>query len=251
MIRVQAAMSRYLTPGKVALLCLVELYAESRFPNQSILPVLSFVLKHIVSPKGSTGFIVTLDQLKAATVNEPSAVVGRNIFDLLLKKLWEINSLDALHSFFTNLETYLIDTDGTNKGAAVREHGEKSPLSKTSVLGCFVRRAALEHTRMAFTDEIMLWKSFIIYREPTLPEWRKRNLGVGPLSFDINLKGLSLEGALFNHVYGRLKDSRDCQQKGPQLLANGALGHVSTDDVERLLEFQVDVMQRMVHDLLP
>lgn len=206
-------MSRYLTPGKVALLCLVELYAESKFPNQSILPVLSFALKHIVSPRDSSGFIVTLDQLKLATVNEPSAVVGRNIFDLLLKKLWEISSLDALHSFFTNLETYLIDTDGTNKGSAIRVHGEKSPLSKTSVLGCFVRRASLEHTRMAFTDEIMLWKSFIGYREPTLPEWRKRNLGAGPLSFDVNLKGLSLEDALYKHVYGRLKDGRDCSSE--------------------------------------
>lgn len=30
---------------------------------------------------------------------------------------------------------------------------------------------------------------------------------------------------------------------------NDSLGHVSTDDVERLLEFQVDVMQRMFDDL--
>ncbi|KAF8476143.1 anaphase-promoting complex subunit 5-domain-containing protein [Kalaharituber pfeilii] len=224
-------MSRYLTPGKIALLCLVELYAESKFPHQSILPVLSFVLKHIVSPKDTTGFILTLDQIKQATVNEPSAVVGRTIFDLLLKKLWEIDSFDALHSFFTNLETYLIDTEGANRITSVRVHGEKSPLSRTSVLGCFVRRAALEHVRLAFTDAVALWKLFIDYREPTLPLWKKRNLGAGPLSFDVNLKGLSLEDELFNHVYGRLKDSRDC--------------HVSTDDVERLLEFQVDAMQRM------
>ena len=103
--------------------------------------------------------------------------------------------------------------DGANKSAAVRVHGEKSPLSKTSVLGCFVRRAALEHTRMAFTDSIMLWKSFILYREPTLLLWKKRNLGAGPLSFDMNLKGLTLEDALFEHVYGRLKDGRECMFK--------------------------------------
>ena len=203
-------MSRYLTPGKIALLCLVELYAESRFPNQSVLPVLSFVLKHIVSPKESSGFILTLDQIQQATIHQPSAVVGRTIFDLLLRKLWDINSFDALHSFFTKLETFLVDADGANKSTAVRVHGERSPLSRTSVLGCFVRRAALEHVRLAFTNAVTLWKSFVVYREPTLPLWKKRNLGAGPLSFDVNLKGLSLEDELFNHVYGRLKDSKDC-----------------------------------------
>lgn len=196
--------------GKIALLALVELYAESRFPNQSVVPVLSFVIRHQVNPKENTAFILTLDHVKAATIDQPSAVVGRTIFDLLLKKLWEINSFDALHTFFANIQTYLVEPERPDK-TPVRVHGEKSMLSRSSVLGCFVRRAALEYVRLQFHDAVALWRSFIQYREPTLSMWKKRNLGAGPLSFDMNLKGLSLNDNLVNQVYGRLKESRDCE----------------------------------------
>ncbi|PWW73845.1 hypothetical protein C7212DRAFT_300781 [Tuber magnatum] len=223
-------MSRYLTSGKIALLALVELYAESRFPNQSVVPVLSFVIRHLVSPKENAAFILTLERIKSATLHQPSAVVGRTIFDLLLKKLWEINSFDALHTFFANIQTYLIEPERADK-SPVRVHGEKSMLSRTSVLGCFVRRAALEYVRLQFHDAVSLWRSFIAYREPTLAMWKKRNLGAGPMSFDVNLKGLGFGDGVVGVVYGRGKESRDCT--------------ISTDDVERLLEFQVESMQRM------
>lgn len=191
--------------------------------------MLSFVIKHLVSPKENTTFILTLDQIKAATVDRPSAVVGRTIFDLLLKKLWEINSFDALHTFFTEIQTYLVDAENSEK-PPVRVHGERSLLSRASVLGCFVRRAGLEYVRLQFHDAVSLWRSFIQYREPTLSSWKKRNLGAGPLSFDMNLKGLFLQDPIVEQVYGRLRE------KDPA---------VSTDDVERLLEFQVDSMQRL------
>lgn len=202
------------------------------FPNQSILPVLSFVIKHLVSPKENTTFILTLEQITAATVDQPSVVVGRSIFDLLLRKLWEINSFDALHTFFTDVQAFLVDAESSDK-PPVRVHGERSQLSRASVLGCFVRRAGLEYVRLQFHDAVLLWRSFIQYREPTLSMWKKRNLGAGPLSFDVNLKGLSLNDGLVNQVYGfhgKLRDS-------------SIAAAVSTDDVERLLEFQVDTMQ--------
>lgn len=93
-----------------------------------------------------------------------------------------------------------------------------------------MRRAGLEYVRLQFHDAVSLWRSFIQYREPTLSSWKKRNLGAGPLSFDMNLKGLFLQDPLVEQVYGRLRE------KDPA---------VSTDDVERLLEFQVDSMQRL------
>lgn len=223
-------MSRYLTPGKIALLALVELYAESMFPNDSIVPVLSFVVKHLVSPKENTTFILNLEQITAATVGRASTVVGRSIFDLLLRKLWEINSFDALHTFFTDIQGFLVDPESGSK-PPIREHGEKSQLSRASILGCFVRRAGLEYVRLQFNEAVLLWQSFIQYREPTLSMWKKRNLGAGPLSFDVNLKGMSSNDALVNLVYGqgRLREAKN----------------LSTDDVERLLEYQVDSMQRM------
>lgn len=200
-------MAKYLTSGKIALLALVSLYAESRFPNQSILPVLTFVLQHLVSSKNNPTFIVTLEQLKTATINQQSAITGRTVFDLLLKKLWEINSYDALHEFITSLQELLADPKDTQK--LVRVDGQRSYLTKTSVLGCFVRRAALEFVRLQFHESLQLWQSFIQFREPTLTMWRKRNPSAGPLSFDSMLDGMSMDDALVQHLYGRLGDIKD------------------------------------------
>jgi len=202
-------MAKYLTCGKIALLALVSLYTESRFPNQAILPVLSFVIQHLMSAKDDPVFIVTLDQLKEATINQPSAIIGRTVFDLLLKKLWEINSYDALHTFITGLQDLLADGKDTTK--LVRVNGQRSYLTKNSVLGCFVRRSALEFTRLQFHESLYLWQSFIQYREPTLPMWRKRNPGAGQLSFDTMLEGMSMNDPLVRHLYGRLEDGKGCK----------------------------------------
>lgn len=197
-------MGHFLTPGKIALLCLIDLYTRSNFPNKSIVPVLSFIVRQIGSARDPTSFILTIDQIKAATVGEQSTVIGRSIFDMLLRKLWEVNSLDALKEFFDGLEAILFDTEGPERANIVRTQGTRSPLSKTSVLGCFVRRAALEYARMSFTDSVRLWEEFITYREPTLPLWKKRNLGATAMSFDINLKDIAGADILKRVVYGRL-----------------------------------------------
>lgn len=224
-------MSRYLTPAKVCLLCLVELYSDSRFPNRAILSLLGFVVKHLVTPKESSdhSFNLTLEQIQTATANVPSAVVGRSVFDLLLKKLWEINSFDAFHDFFSRLPSWLVDTNVESAKKPVRQPDQPGLLSRTSVLGCFIRRAHVEYVRLQFQEATAVWKSFILFREPTLPMWKKRNLGIDKMSFDVNLKGMEWEDNLVDYVYGRLKDENE--------------RFVSTEDIERLLEFQVDTMQ--------
>ena len=50
---------------------------------------------------------------------------------------------------------------------------------------------------------------------------------------------MSTVGSKMAGIVSRRYSNRSMQK------SNDALGHVSTDDVERLLEFQVDVMQRM------
>lgn len=85
---------------------------------------------------------------------------------------------------------------------------------------------------MQFHDGVTLWKSFIVFRQPTWTTWRKRNPLAGKESFDINLRGGTIDDRLANAVYGRVS-SMDAPEEG----------QVSTDDVERLLEFQVEEMQ--------
>lgn len=238
-------MSRYLTPSKIGLLALVSLYTGSIVPSAAIIPVLSFLVSHLlpvelldadkpVSPYRN--FTITIDSFQKATITLPSGIPGRTIWDLLLKKLWEINSFDALHFFFDTL-SLLLEKTGDERRLAIHDGRAANPnlvlLSRASPLGAFVRRAQLEFTRLQFHDATILWKSFIQYRAPTLHLWRKRNPAVGMTSFDSNLPGghLSLDSPLAELVYGDIADD------------TRKAASVSTEEVEKLLEYQVEQMQ--------
>ncbi|KAF3917308.1 hypothetical protein AA313_de0209030 [Arthrobotrys entomopaga] len=245
---------RYLTPGKLALLALISIYTENKIPAPSIIPILTFVLQHLIANRGQLSphtspppTVVTLESLVKLTVQEPSVVPGRTLYDFLLKKLWELNSYDGLHDFIVNLETYLADPKQAEK-TYIRNPKEKNLFTRNSVIGAFIRRATLEFSRMPFVESTQLWQGFIAYREPTLSQWKKRNLSLvqaaagGPASTtevynDKFLAGLPADHPLVRHLYGAVEDMR--------LLGEKAHGMVSVDDVEKLLEFQVDCMQRL------
>lgn len=240
-------MSRYLTPSKVGLLVLVSLYTDSVVPSTATIPVLSFLTSHLLpiesrstgdeveSPRGDLTF--TVDRFRKATIVLASAIPGRTIWDLLLKKLWEINSFDALHCFFDRLpfllektieESQIVDEDRVASSKPIL-------LSRVSPLGVFVRRAQLEFTRLQFHDGISLWKNFVSYRASTLLLWKRRNPTAGSSSFDSNLHEdrLAMDSRLAGLVYG---DITDDIRKEPS---------ISSDDVEKLLEYQIEQMQSM------
>lgn len=241
-------MSRYLTPSKVGLLALIALYTESVVPSAATLPVLSFLVSHILPAKSSAArnddalrsynVALAINDFQRATIGHVSGIPGRTIWDLLLNKLWKINSFDALHVFFDNLSSLLQKTleeqqKDSENGVHPVPRSNIMLLSRHSPLGAFVRRAQLEFSRLQFHDGITLWKSFVAYRTPTLQQWKKRNQTAGNTSFDANLQEdhLDLEDRLTEVVYGALELE---SQQG---------SNVSTDDVEKLLDFQVDHMQ--------
>lgn len=248
-------MARYLTPSKISLLCLISLYTDCLVPTSAVIPILSFIVSHLIpleTPNSShnssslspRSFIITIADIQKACSNFPSGVPGRSLWDLLLKRLWEINSFDALHVFFDRLNALLVKTREEQQKDAeqgmVSFPSNRILLSRTSPLGTFIRRAQLEFLRIQFHDAVSLWKSFIGYRQPTWATWRKRNPLAGRESFDVNLDGDVLHERLTNAVYGR-----DPGRAAPME------GEVSTDDLERLLEFQVDEMQsRHISSLL-
>ena len=239
-------MSRYLTPSKVGLLALITIYTESLVPTAASIPILSFIVSHLLSRKTSNclidpvrsnySFTISIENFQEVAINHPSGIPGRTVWDLLLKKLWEINSFDALHVFFDSLASLLqkdreeIQRDAEN--GVLQRYG-RILLSKSSPFGAFVRRAQLEFTRLQLHDGIVLWKTFIKYREPTLPMWRRRNPSVGATTFDANLVNgnFNLNHDVTSILYKDLADA-DCKEAS-----------VSTEDVEKLLEFQIDQMQ--------
>ena len=237
-------MSRYVTPSKIVLLALISLYTESVIPTGASIPVLSFIFSHILpvtdaSEHGSgpdCSGAVPIERFQKATITYGSVIPGRTIWDILLKKLWEINTLDALEGFFDSLPSLRQKTREElqrDADAGVHEDTNRILLSRTSPFGSFVRRMHLEHTRLRFQECVMLWKNFISYRETTFSVWRRRNPTAVRTSFDTNLVefDLALDHSATDILYGDL---------GDQTCGDASC---SFTDVEYFLEFQIDRMQ--------
>lgn len=243
-------MSRYLTPSKIGLLALIQLYVDSMVPTTATIPILSFMVSHLLrkqsgrdTPSIGRSPIITIDEFQSALISHASAIPGRTLWDLFLKNLWTIDSFDALHVFFDGLNILLTKSreelqQEADEGAAPQPtSAEQILLARSSPLGIFVRRAQLEFTRLPLHDGIQLWKYFVVYREPTLATWRKRNPGAGKTSFDANLRVGFGGGKIGELLYGDLGRGVGS--------GNGGLGPAvaSADDAERLMEFQIDQMQ--------
>lgn len=246
-------MGRFLTPSKIGLLALVEIYTDSIVPTASTIPILSFILNQILpstlktqSKEPSSNelpFILDLKSFETLLTAHPAAagVPGRTLWDHFLKKIWDIDSLDTLHAFFAR-RTYLLcrSKEEVKKDA---EMGIPPPsedmilLSRTSPFGSFVRRSTVEFERLRFNDALLLWTSLKKWRQDSKVYWARRNGGMGRWAGDRALGdgeedwGIDATEMLEMVAYGglHLEDTEE--------------GSVSTDEVEKLLEFQVEQMQ--------
>ncbi|KAK3695528.1 anaphase-promoting complex subunit 5-domain-containing protein [Podospora appendiculata] len=252
-------MSRYLTPAKIGLLALVELYIEGAVPNNAIIPVLGFISSHLldrdlvaVSPSPADrwkradriiGLVVSVKEFEQVLAPFAAAdrVPGRRLWDRFLEKLWGIDSLHGLQEFFDRLPKLLAKTKDELREMAA--HGQAPPsgtlLSRNSPFGVFVRRAHVEFARLQFHHTSELWQAFVKYRQPTASHWRKRNPHYGRLSFDSVL----MTG---EHEWGDHTEALAVAAYGNMLLVgdHDATLPVSSDDIEALLEFQIEQMQK-------
>ena len=253
-------MSRFLSPAKIGLLALIELYTTNTVPTSSIVDVLSFIASHLIDSDISGSALSSSDRWRRteSTVNlvisisdfekvlalhtAASGIPGRTLWYVFLDKLWKIDSLHALHEFYDNCSRILAKT----KEELRRDAGLGIPpvapeiiqLSRNSPFGAFVRRSQLEFTRLRFHDTIELWKDLVKYRDTTAAYYKKKTTGFQSLSFDNvllaseNEWGQAVE-AITSVAYGdTLRDDLN------------ATIPVSTDDIEKLLEFQIDQMQK-------
>ncbi|KAI1091366.1 anaphase-promoting complex subunit 5-domain-containing protein [Rostrohypoxylon terebratum] len=251
-------MSRFLNPAKIGLLALIELYTNKAVPTSSIVEVLSFITSHLIDTAPTTSSTESRWKRAEATVSlvisiadfekvlaphtAASGIPGRSLWYVFLDRLWKIDSLDALHEFFERCSDLLAKT----KDELRRDEQEGLPipgpevilLSRNSPFGAFVRRSQLEFTRLRFHDAFELWKDFVKYRQTTAAYYRKKTPSFQRLSFDhVLLAGENEWGPGVEDVasvaYGdMLRD--DTSSTLP----------VSTDDIEKLLEFQIEQMQK-------
>ncbi|KAL9082481.1 MAG: hypothetical protein Q9165_008884 [Trypethelium subeluteriae] len=239
-------MSRYLTPSKVSVLALIWLYSTGGSPsgefNEFELPanydVLSFVISLIVpgaSPTGPGWAALQLSDFeKVLRPRKTTSWPGETSWDIFLQKIWQdFTCLDDLYSFFKTLpfdvfvptpeERIQKEIDHElNKRPKIRH----IPISRrNSPVGLFVRRACLEFTRLQFDDTVKLWDSFVSYRAPTEAALRKRHP---------ELMNLNRSDPLMLHF------SLDGHRPNQTNVQAGA----SNEDVERLLEYQIEQLQK-------
>lgn len=239
-----AKMTRYLTPWRISLLCLITVYTDGVVPNSSAIHVLSFLTAGLfpldaADKQWQKHYLPSIAELEEVLSGHESSVPGRTLWDLFLKKIWSIDSLDAMEEFFNDVlpslltktrEQLLQDRDN---GLALEDEGMR--LSRSSPLGAFVRRSYLEFTRLQFDDSVKLWAGFVKYRLPTYHMWARRNPSDEQAPVDINLLALGLDSTsyLSQVVYGNIEDEEEDD------------GAVSNKDAERLIEFQVGELQSM------
>lgn len=238
-------MARYLTPSKVALLALISVYTDGVVPNSAIVPVLSFLVSHLlpldpsrpseqVSKPGD--HTIPIREFEKVTASLQSSVPGRTVWDIFLKRLWLLDCFDSLEEFITNLGDILVKS--REELIRDRNHGiapdpRPNRLGRASPLGSFVRRAQLEYTKLRFDDAIQLWTAFIKYRMPTYRAWAKRHPRASQSMVDGNLAdlGVDLASPLAKVVYGETEDGNEIK------------AGMSIKDIERLLQFQVGELQ--------
>lgn len=237
--KIKMGTPRYLTAQKINLLVLLRLYCSSTLPSSATIPILSFILSSTLpstslsaraqqSP-ASHNPSFSIDSFEDVLQGHASNMPGRTLLDLFLKSIWEMNSFDALHSLFDNLGELLMTPPPSQEG----DEQERIYLSKTSPLGVFVRRARLEFDRLQFEDTIALWTSFVKYRAPTA-QWTKRLAGLAAVGVDAVVAEMGIQegDGVYEIAYGDLNEPD-----------NGTQG-VSLDDLDRILEFQLDRLQR-------
>jgi anaphase-promoting complex subunit 5 len=253
-------MTRFLTPSKIGLLALIELYTDAVVPTASTIPILSFIINQLLpatlksqssdsavpsqsSASSSLPFILDLKSFETLLTPHAAAsgLPGRTLWDHFLTKLWAIDSLHALHEFFATRSNLLARTRDEIKKDEEMGLPPPSPdviyLSRTSPFGSFVRRAKVEFDRLDFNTAQVLWTSFVRWRAESKSYMARRSGVMGRWAGDQALAdGVEEWGVEATEML--------------DLIANGGLslqdpgeGCVSTDDVEKLLEFQVERMQ--------
>ncbi|OTB04690.1 hypothetical protein M426DRAFT_150567 [Hypoxylon sp. CI-4A] len=252
-------MSRFLNPAKIGLLALIELYTNKMVPTASIVDVLSFITSHVIDSaptlslatenrwkraETTVSLVVSISDFEKVLAPHiaASGMPGRSLWYVFLDRLWKIDSLDALHEFFSKCSGLLAKSKDELRHDA--EMGIPTPgpevimLSRNSPFGAFVRRSQLEFTRLQFNHAFDLWKDFVKYRQTTATYYRKKAPSFHRLSFD-----------------NVLLTSEDDWGQGVDAVASVAYGSmlnddpnstlpVSTDDIEKLLEFQIEQMQK-------
>lgn len=237
-------MGCFLTPSKIALLVLAQIYVKGLVPLTCTDHVLRLLLSRILFDTENSDRELsyedtdTVFDIERNLNGAQSAVPGRSIWDLFLKYMWAIDCADALEWFLSDMPQYL----GKTRDELLKDRDEGLPpesnlkVVRTSPLGLFIRRCAIEYMKPQFQDSMLLWLEFVGYRMPTKTAFTRRNPQLVRNAFDSVLSDLDIDCShpLAGIILRPLIENVETQSKPYSLY-----------DSEKLMEFQVSEMQSM------
>lgn len=181
-------MPRYLTPPKLTLLLLTDLYISSdQIASTSKLNVLSFIASQINTPSDYDDNNIEESVTSSTTSSDitafseslsqsQSTIPGRSVYDILLQRVWDLDGLDSLFALFQQLNALITPSPAFSEEPRERQANIVPPkISKASPLGQFVRRCGVEFTRLQLFDGQTLWEAFASHRGPSYETWASRN----------------------------------------------------------------------------
>ncbi|KAK3683200.1 APC5 protein [Vermiconidia calcicola] len=230
-------MPRYLTPAKINLLLIIDLYVSDQILASVNPKILGYIASQVILPSDhdNTGIEGSPQSLSSrsdvTTLSEhlaqwTSQVPGRSVYDILLQRVWELNDLDALHVLFQHLGELVAPRTPTDAPGAEGGSTAAAKISRASPLGQYIRRGCVEFTRLQFADVQALWHAFSLYREPSYDVWANRNPEAACQKEDTQPAWASVQ--------------TDHQRP------NGAY-NTSSEDVEMLLSHSVHALQKLGH----
>lgn len=231
-------MSRYLTPSKICLLLLVQLYRDGSIPMKSAIHVLSFISGQTGRRPSEQGTrqpprtTPSLDDLERLLTHHQSRVAGRSLHDRFLELLWGLHDLVTFTTFLQDQIAVTISPPGEDKSAST-----KLVCSPTSPIGQFTRRCHLESVRLQFSDVYQLWEDFVLFREPSKAAYRIRNPDFPDFENISNAASVNLLVSKQPFVSTILLDRIEKGRKRSETPS-------SLDDIEKIMHFQLGQLQK-------
>lgn len=230
-----------LTPSGLCLLQLISLYCHNNVPAEGVISVLSFLASQITPHRTLGAAPAHASQVSSPTLSledfrtllspyKTSHGDSSNLWQHFINSLWTIQDIDQFFSWTDQFNQLFV------LSPALIDDSRPAPtwttLSRTSLLGVFVRRSLLEFEQLQFHDVMTLWKGFYMYRASTADVHRPE------LSASFN----NLPRAV-NNDFNNVADDRILALIDQQFDDATTFEQTSSIETERLLEFQIGEMQ--------
>ena len=107
-------MSRFLSPSKISLVLLIDLYANRQAQPADTIHLLSLISLHILPPSRPSPQLQTTTSLDLSSIESvlsplTSHFPGRSLYDVFLQYLWRLTGFEQLHELFDKVSRFRLD----------------------------------------------------------------------------------------------------------------------------------------------